>query len=214
MATTPSIPKDAATDRGVYDALVAFRALLIPGEEIEAMAVQRRVFALTHRREAVAATSGRLIIVHRNLIAGYKPADCRWQDVHQSAVTVGIFGATLTITASFGNDLAMDQQGGARVLGLNGLRKDEAREVYRVCQAREQAWREKHRIRELEEMRAKAGGFQFASGGGGMSGFSGGGDQGGQSLTARLQRAKELLDSGLLTDTEFEQVKAKILSEL
>jgi hypothetical protein len=214
MATTPSIPKDAATDRGVYDALEAFRALLIPGEEIEAMAVQRRLFALTHRREAVAATSGRLIIVHRNLIAGYKPADCRWQDVHQSAVTVGIFGATLTITASFGNDLAMDQQGGARVLGLNGLRKDEAREVYRVCQAREQAWREKRRVRELEEMRAKAGGIQFAGGGGGMSGFSAGGDQGTQSLTARLQRAKEMLDSGLLTDAEFEQVKAKILAEL
>lgn len=215
MATNPSIPKDAATDRGVYDALEAFRALLIPGEEIEAMAVQRRLFALTHRREAVAATSGRLIIVHRNLIAGYKPADCRWQDVHQSAVTVGIFGATLTITASFGNDLAMDQQGGARVLGLNGLRKDEAREVYRVCQAREQAWREKRRVRELEEMRAKAGGIQFASGGGGgMSGFSGGGEQGTQSLTARLQRAKEMLDSGLLTDAEFEQVKAKILAEL
>jgi hypothetical protein len=29
-----------------------------------------------------------------------------------------------------------------------------------------------------------------------------------------LQRAKEMLDSGLLTDAEFEQVKAKILAEL
>jgi hypothetical protein len=210
--TNPSIPKDAATDRGVYDALETFRALLVPGEEIEAMAIQRRIFALRHRREAVAATTGRLIIVHRNLIAGYKPIDVRWQDVHQSGVTVGIFGATLTITASWGNDLAIDQQGGARVLGVHGLRKMEAQEVYRVCQAREQSWREKRRIRELEEMRAKAGGIQLA--GGGASGFSANSDSGGQSLTARLQRAKKMLDSGLLTDAEFEQVKAKILAEL
>ncbi|HEY9229792.1 MAG TPA: SHOCT domain-containing protein [Gemmatimonadaceae bacterium] len=211
MPVTPSIPKDAATDRGVYDALEALRALLIPGEEIEAMAVQRRIFALTHRREAVAATTGRLIIVHRNLIAGYKPIDCRWQDVHQSGVTVGIFGATLTVAASHGNDLAMDQQGGARVLGLNGLRKDEAQEVYRVCQAREQAWREKRRVRELEEMRAKAGGFQFAGSGLGASATSS--DANGEPA-ARLQRAKEMLKSGLLTDAEFEQIKAKILAEL
>ena len=215
MATTPSIPKDASTDRGVYDALEALRALLIPGEELEAMAVQRRVFALTHRREAVAATSGRLIIVRRNLIAGYKPIDCRWQDVHQSAVTVGIFGAAITISASNGNDLAMDQRDGARVLRVGGLRKDEAREVYRVCQAREQAWREKRRIRELEEMRAKAGGIQLGDrGGAGFPSYSNASDQGTQSLTARLQRAKEMLNTGLLTDAEFEQVKAKILSEL
>ena len=32
--------------------------------------------------------------------------------------------------------------------------------------------------------------------------------------TARLQRAKEMLQSGLLNDAEFEQIKAKILAEL
>jgi hypothetical protein len=31
---------------------------------------------------------------------------------------------------------------------------------------------------------------------------------------ARLQRAKGMRDEGLLTDAEFEQVKAKILTEL
>jgi hypothetical protein len=213
MPSAPSIPKDAATDRGVYDSLEALRALLIPGEEIEAMAVQRRLFAVSHRRQAVAATSGRLIIVRRNLIAGYKPIDCRWQDVHQSGVTVGIFGATLTVAASHGNDLAIDQHGGSRVLTIKGLRKAEAQEVYRVCQAREQAWREKRRIRELEEMRAKAGGIQLPSAGGGF-GMSDASAANGTSPTVRLQRAKEMLDSGLLSDAEFEQIKAKILAEL
>jgi hypothetical protein len=211
MPANPSLPKDAATDRGVYDSLEAIRSLLIPGEELEAMAIQRRLFALTHRRQAVAATSGRLIVVARNLIGGYTPIDCRWQDVREAAVTVGIFGATLTVSAYRSNDLATEE-GPPSLITVKGLRKDEAQEVYRVCQAREQSWREKRRIRELEEMRAKAGGIQFGAGGG-ISGYSPN-DTNGQSPTSRLQRAKEMLDSGLLTDAEFEQVKAKILAEL
>jgi hypothetical protein len=212
MPANPSIPKDAATDRGVYDSLEAIRSLLIPGEELEAMAVQRRIFALTHRRQAVAATSGRLIVVVRNLFGGYTPTDCRWQDVREATVNVGIFGATLNVSVYRSNDLATEE-GPPSLITVRGLRKDEAQEVYRVCQSREQSWREKRRIRELEEMRAKAGGIQFgSSGGGGISGYTP--DTNGQSPTSRLQRAKEMLDSGLLTDAEFEQVKAKILAEL
>ena len=207
-----AISKDAATDRGVYDALEAFRALLIPGEEIEAMAVQRRLFALSHRRKAVAATSGRLIVVKRNLIAGYKPVDVRWQDIRESAVTVGVFGATLTISASHSTEL-VSEHGAPLMITVTGLRKAEAQEVYRVCQAREQAWREKRRVRELEEMRAKSGGVHLASPMASAGPYSSN-DTNGQSPSARLQRAKEMLQSGLLTDAEFEQVKAKILNEL
>lgn len=206
-----AISKDAATDRGVYDALEAFRALLIPGEEIEAMAVQRRLFALSHRRKAVAATSGRLIVVKRNLIAGYKPVDVRWQDIRESAVTVGVFGATLTISASHSTEL-VSEHGAPLMITVTGLRKAEAQEVYRVCQAREQAWREKRRVRELEEMRAKSGGVHLGSPMASPSYAPN--DTNGQSPSARLQRAKEMLQSGLLTDAEFEQVKAKILNEL
>jgi hypothetical protein len=211
MANHAAIPKDAATNRGVYDSLEAIRSMLIPGEEIEAMAVQRRLFAMRHRRQAIAATSGRLIVVRRNLIAGFDPLDFRWQDLRDSAVTVGIFGAALTVSANRNNDLATEG-GPSHRFRIGGLRKDEAQEVYRVCQAREQAWREKRRIRELEEMRAKAGGIQLSGNsmpmGGNMS------SDGTNSLTSRLQRAKEMRESGLLTDSEFEQVKAKILAEL
>jgi hypothetical protein len=213
MPAAPAISKDAATDRGVYDSLEAFRSLLIPGEEIEAMAVQRRMFAWSHRRVAVAATSGRLIVVKRNLIAGYKPVDVRWQDIRESAVTVGVFGATLTISASRSTEL-VSEHGAPLMITVTGLRKPEAQEVYRVCQAREQAWREKRRVRELEEMRAKAGGVQLSTPM--MSpppGYSST-ETSAQSPSIRLQRAKEMFQNGLLTDAEFEQVKAKILNEL
>jgi hypothetical protein len=211
MASNAFIPSDAATNRGVYDSLEAIRSLLIPGEEIEAMAIQRRLFALRHRRKAVAATSGRLIIVQRRLFGGYTPIDIRWQDLHESAVQVGMFGATLTVSAyAAASDLAMAE---GRTSGyiVGGLRKSEAQEVYRVCQARAQAWREKRRIRELEEMRARAGGIQVGALSGGYAPAAAGGDQ---SPTTRLQRAKEMRESGLLTDAEFEQIKAKILAEL
>lgn len=211
MGTNAAIPTDAATDRGVYESLESLRAMLIPGEDIEAMAVQRRVFALTHRRQAVGATSGRVIVVQRNLFGGYTPVDFRWQDLRESEVKVGAFGATLILSAYRSNDLASNEGPPANLI-IKGLRKREAQEVYRVCQARAQAWREKRRIRELEEMRARAGGIQLGAMGAPASAPSGNG--GDNSLTARLQRAKEMRADGLLTDAEFEQVKAKILSEL
>jgi hypothetical protein len=207
----PLIPADAATSRGVYDALEALRSMLIPGETLEAMAIQRRLFALTHRRIAVGATTGRLIVVRRGLFGGFDPVDFRWQDLRESDVRVGIFGASLTISAYRSNDLASNEGPPGRVV-VEGLRKAEAQEVYRVCQARAQAWREKRRIRELEEMRARAGGIQVGALGGSMGGVAAA--SGDHSPTSRLARAKEMLEGGLLTDAEFEQVKAKILAEL
>jgi hypothetical protein len=210
MGTNAAIPADAATDRGVYDSLESFRAMLIAGEDIEAMAIQRRLFAITHRRAAVAATSGRVIILQRNLFGGYTPVDFRWQDLRESDVKVGAFGATLILSAYRSNDLASNEGPPANLV-VAGLRKKEAQDVYRVCQARAQAWREKRRIRELEEMRARAGGIQLGAMGAPAGAVAANGDQ---SLSSRLQRAKEMRESGLLTDAEFEQVKAKILSEL
>ena len=51
--------------------LDAIRSLLIPGERLESHAIQRRLFALTHRRLVVGATSGRLIAVQRGLVSGF-----------------------------------------------------------------------------------------------------------------------------------------------
>ncbi|HET9727730.1 MAG TPA: hypothetical protein VFP28_12495, partial [Gemmatimonadales bacterium] len=71
----------AADEPGVSRALTALRSLLIPGEELDTHAVQRRLFALTHRRTIVGATSGRLIVVNRGLFGDYTPQDVRWQDL-------------------------------------------------------------------------------------------------------------------------------------
>jgi len=211
---TNVVPADAGSDRGVYDSLEALRSLLIEGERIEACAIQRRIFALKHRRIMVGATTGRLIIVHRGLFGGFQPIDLRWQDLREATLSVGGFGATLRVSAYRSADLAI-AEGPPTLITINGLRKLEAQEVYRACQTREQAWREKRRIRELEELRAKAGGIQIG-GARGLAAAPGAAaaDEGDTSPMARLQRAKDMLQNGLLNDAEFEQIKAKILAEL
>jgi hypothetical protein len=199
-----------ADEPGVSRALTALRSLLIPDEELETHAIQRRLFALTHRRTIVGATSGRLIVVTRGLFGNYTPQDVRWQDRQDAQLRVGVFGASLSVSVHGNADLA-SAEGPRRVVAVDGLRKDEALEVYRTCQAQEQAWREKRRVRELEELRAKSGGINLA---GGIGGAPAAGEDGSQGLAGRLQRAKEMRQQGLLTDAEFEQVKARILSEL
>ena len=56
----PSAPVAPQTDDpSLAHVLEPLRSLLIPGEQLEAYAVQRRIFALTHRRIAIGSTTDR-----------------------------------------------------------------------------------------------------------------------------------------------------------
>ncbi len=184
------------------------RSVLIPAESLEAWAVQRRLFALNHRRVLVAATSGRLILLTRHLLGGFDVADIRWQDLEEVTLRVGIFAASLTIRAGKASDLASQGVTGSRTLQFDGLRKEQAQAVYRICQAQDQSWREKRRVRELEELRARSGGIQVGS----APTSAMGSPQGGSDAIRRLQEAKQMLDAKLITDAEYEAIKAKIVA--
>jgi hypothetical protein len=190
---------------GLAKPLEYLHSVLIPGETLEAWAIQRRVFALTHRRLLVAATSGRLIVIQRKLLGGFDVSDLRWQDLEEVRLRVGVFGADLTIRAGKATDLASQGAQGAQQIQFQGLRKEQAQAVNRICQAQDQAWREKRRIRELEELRARSGGFQMA----GASGVAGASQP---ETVRRLQEAKQMLDAKLITDAEYEAIKARIFS--
>jgi hypothetical protein len=191
---------------GLQRPLEYLRSILIPTETLEAWAVQHRLFALTHRRVLVAATSGRLIMITRHLLGGFDVSDIRWQDLEEVTLRVGIFAADLSIRAGRASDLASQGTTGSRRLDFQGLRKDQAQAVYRICQAQDQAWREKRRVRELEEMRARSGGFQVSSG---QTATPAGGIP---DPVRKLQEAKQMLDARLITDAEYEAIKAKIVS--
>jgi hypothetical protein len=207
-APTSSAP---VVDAGVDSGLADLTGLLVPGERLLAHAVQRRLFALTHRRIIIGATTGRFIALTRGLIGGYTPYDVRWQDLRDVGIRAGIFGADLTITAMESDDLASHKHAGGTRRVFMGLRKEQAQEVYKIAQAQEQSWREKRRIRDLDELRAESGGLQ-------MTGMQMGGAQpsasAGIAPTERLRRAKEMLDSGLITDAEYEAIKARVVDNL
>jgi Bacterial PH domain len=195
------------TEPGAQKPLEYLRSILIPTETLEAWALQHRLFALSHRRMLVAATTGRLILLNRHLIGGFDVTDIRWQDLEEVTLRVGIFAADLSIRAGKAADLASQGVTGSRRLDFVGLRKDQAQAVYRICQAQDQAWREKRRVRELEELRARSGGIQVGPGPAAGTGSALGSD-----AVRRLQEAKQMLEAKLITDSEYEAIKAKIFS--
>ncbi|MBV8342817.1 MAG: hypothetical protein JO173_10610 [Gammaproteobacteria bacterium] len=197
----------AMEEAGLSGPLADLRAVLIPGETLEAWTVQRRLYALTHRRLLVAATSNRLVVLARRFFGGFDLTTVRWQDLEEVTLRVGMLSAELALRVGRATDLASLGAEGAQRLEFTGLRKLEAQAVYRICQSQDQAWREKRRVRELEELRARSGGIQVGSGSTGTLGAASGAD-----AVRRLKEAKEMLDARLITDSEYEAIKARIVS--
>ena len=188
----------------VEKALEYIKSMLIPGETLEAWAIQRRLFALTHRRALIATTSGRFIGIQRGLFGGFTPVDIRWQDLTDAKLKVGIFGASVLMSSYNSSDLAVASSIDG-LLSFTGFRKQQAQQVYRICQTQEVSWREKRRIRELDELRAQSGGVQISTG-------LQSAQQGASDSVSRLQQAKQMLDSKLITDSEYEAIKARIIN--
>ena len=204
MATNDNLTEDSHLNK----ALEHLNSVLVTGETIEAWAIQRRLFALTNRRILIAATSGRFIKIKRGLFGGFDMTDFRWQDIGDAKIKVGIFGADIFMKIFGSADLAISKDSN-QVLILPGFRKEQAEKIYRLAQAQDQSWREKRRIRELEELRAKSGGVTIGTSPGGQQTGNASGD-----AAAKLQQAKQMLDNKLITDSEFESIKARIISGL
>jgi Short C-terminal domain len=204
LQTTPRSGESAR----LRAAIAHLRELLIAQETLDAIAVQRRIFALRRPRLIVGATSGRLMLMTRGVLGGFQVRDVRWQDLKDAKLRVGVIGATLTVTSLATNDLAMGSLT-TPLIEIAGLRKHEALKVYTLCQAHEQEWREKRRVREMEELRAKSGGITLGS----VLGAPATLDRA-ESSMAQLERAKEMRDRGLISDSEYEALKAKLVSSL
>jgi hypothetical protein len=108
------------------------------------------------------------------LLGGFDLTDVRWQDLKDVHIHVGVLAARLQLTALESPDLA-SASGQTRTLVYEGLVKDQAQALYRICQAP---------------------------------------DQGEADAVSRLRSAKSMLDSGLISDAEYEALKAKIISNV
>ena len=199
------------------------QTLLIDGESVRAWALKHRIYALVHRRHVAAATTGRFIFMTRPILGGYDPVTIRWQDLRDAKLQVGMVTASLTLAYSANLSDTAAGEGGERVLRVPGLEIGPAQALYRECQAQEQSWREKRRVRSIEEMRAQSGGVQIATGVY-PQGATGAPErvieQPGPTMardddpTHRLARARDMLKQGLISDAEYEAIKARIVGAL
>jgi hypothetical protein len=195
-------------DPRLAKALEHLNSVLVTGETLEAWAIQRRLFAIRNRRILIAATSGRFIQIRRGLLGGYDMTDFRWQDLGDAKIKVGIFGADIFMKIYGSTDLAMSKDAN-QILILPGFRKEQAEKIYRLAQAQDQSWREKRRIRELEEMRAKSGGVTI-----GNNPVTQQQPNTQEDASAKLEQARQMLEKKLITDSEYESIKARIISGL
>ena len=193
------------TDR-VARAIEKLRSVLTSGEVVRESVFQLRLWALTHRRSLVATTDRRMIFFRRGLLGGFNMTDFQWQDVKNAHVKEHFF------PACFGADLTIVSRDG-RTVKMPGLDSVKARRIYAFAQAQEQAWREKNRIREIEELRAKSGGITL-NGSGSPLGAPAAAPAGAEDMAKKLKEAKELLDCGAISDVEFETIKARFLNNI
>ena len=170
---------------------------LMAGETLVTAAVQHRVFALFKRRAVLAITSSRVVTLQRGLIGGFRMMDMQWKDLKDVRIEQNV------LEHICGSNLAFDHLvQPALSVDVDGVPIETATTIYAHAQSEEQAWEEKRRIRGLEEMRAQAGGVTV-----GTAGASGGTER----IVDDIQRAKSLLDSGAISDSEFQEMKSKIL---
>lgn len=178
-------------------------SVLMKDEKIITFGIQRRIFALWSRRELVAITSSRLILISRSLLGGFSMKDYQWKDLHDAVysenIIPNIFGAKLNFARL-----------GSGFIAIDGLPSDVASAIYSHAQAQEQEWEEKNRIRSLEEKRAMSGAstVQVGNMGHGMKEKSDVNE-----TFANLEKAKQLFESGVISDSEYQELKAKIISK-
>lgn len=200
----------SSSELRLRSAISKLQSLLVAGENIEHLASQVYIFALinSNRRAIIAATPMRMIIFKRGLFGGYELTDIRWQDLENVNISESffenIFGASFTIKIRQGSTLI-----------VKGVQSVQVRPLYVYSQQQEQSWREKNRIRKIEEDRAKAGGITIGNPNSMTNPTPASNSPLEQdTVMLRIQKAKALFDQGLMSDDEYEAVKARIFNEL
>lgn len=186
---------DPGQDRGSIAKVVeGIRSILTDNEQILYVVLQN-VTSLSPAKDSVVATNNRLIFFRPSVLGRLDFADYFWEDVKHVTIKEGMLSA----------ELAVELTDGA-VERMTNLEKSQVRRLYAICQQKELEWREKRRIRRLEEERAQSGGIQM-----GVPGVGAGGGASGEDPVEKLARAKAMLEQGLISEAEFEALKARII---
>lgn len=184
--------------------------ILTSGEQIVAVAPQNLVNS-PFKKDSAIVTNRRFIIYRPKLFGRMDLADFLWQDVTDIQIRTRVLGAEIMVTAK-----RRESDGTVRSMTgtVDGLDKPSALRLYAAAQQFEQEWREKNRVRQMEEERARSGGVYLQGSGAAQlhPGTSGSSDP--DSVDRRLAKLKELHEKGLITDAEYESRKTQIIAEL
>lgn len=185
---------------------------LMREERLIVQAIQMRIFALWHRRLVVGVSNSRIIILSRGLLGGFTMKDIQWKDLTDAKIEQNILP---DLCGS--NVLFKHQNAGVGIMQLLGIEHGLASEIYACSQEEEQAWEEKRRVRGMEEARAASGGVYVNT-----APFSQTQEPTVPAIAAKapapnhmlneIERAKAMFDSGVISDAEFQEMKAKIIS--
>ena len=175
------------------------QSALMKEELIIETGLQKRLYALLTRRKLIAITSSRIILIDRSLLGGFSMKDYQWKDLRDAKIYENI------LPKLCGSKISFSVNKFNSGISIDGLSSKVAADIYVHAQSQEQQWEEKNRIRALEEKRAASGGAIFNVEGTKSA-------PAGESIFERLERAKNLLDSGAISDSEYQELKSKVLN--
>ena len=178
---------------------VKVKEILISDEKILYVAVQKKPLA-NIAPDAVVLTNRRFICYRPKVLGRVTFDDYPWRDLYNAQLQEKMLGATLSMTTVHGQRIAVDY-----------LPKAQARRLYSFAQEIEEKVREERRMRELEDKRAAAGGVVVGAGPAAAAATQPSVEP---DPVRRLQKLKEMLDAGLITQSEFDGKRAEIVSKM
>ncbi|MEI6089571.1 MAG: PH domain-containing protein [bacterium] len=214
MAEFENYVQDEQDPKVVEKVFGKLTALLTSGETIQYIAVQKKPVA-NITPDSIVLTNKRIIICKpKNLGLTMEFIEYFWKDVKNCQMKEELFGASFTIIL-LNNEL----------YPIDFIPKIQARRLYKIAQEQEELHRELIRERDLEEKRASAGSVYMTPAPPIQENITPISKQV-QELEAEqpniepkpdeimnsLQKLKTLFEAGLLTQEEFENKKADILS--
>ena len=185
--------------KAVEKLLVKVNGLLTSGEQVEYIAVQKKP-AINLSPDCIALTNKRIIFCRpKNLGLSMDFQDYSWKDILDCHMKEGIMGATFSMKTIKGTMNMLDF-----------LPKTQARKLYQFAQEKEEEMIIYRREHDLENKRAIAGGGIIVNAGAPISQNV----EQKEDLLETLQKLKKLLDSEIISQTEFDNKKTEILSKM
>lgn len=179
--------------------------LLTSDEEVEYIAVQKKP-AVNISPDCIALTNKRIIFCKpKNLGFSMDFQDYQWKDIADCHMKEGILGADFKLKTTKGQINMTDY-----------LPKAQARKLYQFAQEKEEEMREYRRQLELEDKRAAAGGGIVVNTNPVQQPNNNNNNNSNvqEDPIATLQKLKTLLDSGILSQSEFDTKKAEVISRM